>query len=96
VRGAEIRAGKRFYILVEMRAIRLYSQVEGDHTLSVRLPDDVAAGPAEVIVLVPEPTERAGHSLADFLARLSRSHHGSRSKQEIDRDLEVERESWES
>ena len=79
-----------------MRAIHLYSQIDRDHTLSVRLPDDVTAGPAEVIVLVPEPTERTGHSLAEFFARLPEDDRGSRSKQEIDRDLGMERDSWES
>ena len=41
-----------------MRAIKLYSRVAKDHTLSLRLPEDVAEGPAEVIVLVPEDRER--------------------------------------
>jgi len=40
-----------------MRAIKLNSRIEKDRTLSVQLPDDVAEGPAEVIVLVPEAWE---------------------------------------
>lgn len=79
-----------------MRAIKLQTQVEKDHTLSVKLPEDVAEGPAEVIVLVPEPAERPGHSLADFLRTLSQHPRSARSKEEIDRDLERERESWDS
>jgi hypothetical protein len=79
-----------------MRALKLYGHVERDHTLSLHLPEDVAEGPAEVIVLVPEAAERTGHSLEDFLATLSKGRRRIRSKEEIDRDLELERESWDS
>jgi antitoxin VapB len=50
-----------------MRAIKLYSCIERDHTLSVRLPEDVAEGPAEVIVLVPEDREPSARPLVDEL-----------------------------
>jgi antitoxin VapB len=46
-----------------MRAIKLYSRVAKDHTLSLRLPEDVAEGPAEVIVLIPEDRERPSEPL---------------------------------
>jgi hypothetical protein len=51
-----------------------------------------------VIVLVPEPAARAaraGHSLADFLRTLSQRPRSVRSKEEIDRELARERETWE-
>ena len=54
-----------------MRAIKLYSRIEDDHTLSVRLPEDVEAGPAEVIVLVSESRERSGRSLVEELDRIA-------------------------
>ncbi len=54
-----------------MRAIKLYSRVEKDHTLSLRLPEDVAEGPAEVIVLVPEERERSGYPLSDELDEIA-------------------------
>jgi hypothetical protein len=50
-----------------MRAIKLYSRVEKNRTLSVRLPDDVAEGPAEVIVLVPENRQPSSRPLVDEL-----------------------------
>ena len=78
-----------------MRAIKLQTQVEKDHTLRLKLPEDVEEGPAEVIVLVPEAAERPDHTLADFLARLSEHPPTLRSKEEIDRYLQEERESWE-
>ena len=54
-----------------MRAIKLHSRIEKDHTLSLRLPEDVAEGPAEVIVLVPEDRERSGRPLADDLDKIA-------------------------
>ncbi len=77
-----------------MRAIKLQALVEKDHTVSLRLPEDVGEGPAEVIVLVPDPTPKPAHSLDDFLARLSRRPRRARSKEEIDLYLEQERQSW--
>lgn len=50
-----------------MRAIKLYSRIEKDGTLSVRLPEGVAEGPAEVIVLVPEDRESSRRPLVDEL-----------------------------
>jgi len=78
-----------------MRAIKLQTQVGKDHTLRLELPQDVEEGPAEVIVLVPEAPERSRHTLADFLAHLSRTPRTIRSKEDIDRYLQEERESWE-
>jgi hypothetical protein len=54
----------------------------------------VQEGPAEVIVLVPEGTERPAHTLQDFLAGLSARPRRIRTREEIDRYLEQERESW--
>jgi hypothetical protein len=79
-----------------MRAIKLQARVEKDHTVSLRLPEDVGEGPAEVIVLVPDPATKPAHSLDDFLARLPRRPRRLRSKEEIDRYLEQERQTWES
>ncbi len=54
-----------------MRALKFNSRVEKDHSLSLRLPEDVAEGPAEVIVLVPEDRERSGRPLADELDKIA-------------------------
>ena len=78
-----------------MRAIKLQARVEKDHTLSLKLPEDVREGPAEVIVLVPDKAAKPSHSLSDFLTRLPRRSRQLRSKEEIDRYLEQERQSWE-
>jgi hypothetical protein len=77
-----------------MRAIKLQARVEKDHTVCLRLPEDVGEGPAEVIVLVPDPAMKPAHSLGDFLARLPPRPRRLRSKEEIDRYLEQERQTW--
>jgi hypothetical protein len=77
-----------------MRAIKLQAHVEKDHTVSLQLPEDMREGPAEVIVLVPDPAAKPAHSLGDFLARLPRHPRRPRSKEEIDRYLEQERQAW--
>lgn len=77
-----------------MRAIKLQTHVTKDRTLRLTLPDDVQEGPAEVIVLVSEPMDREGHTLHDFLSRLSTRPREVSSKEELDRYLEHERESW--
>jgi hypothetical protein len=79
-----------------MRAIKLQARVEKDHTVSLRLPEDVGEGPAEVIVLVPDLKAKSAHSLGDFLARLPLLTRQRRSREEIDRYLEQERQAWES
>jgi len=79
-----------------MRAIKLQARVEKDHTVSLRLPEDVGEGPAEVIVLVSDTASKPAHSLGDFLDRLPRHPRQLRSKEEIDRYLEQERQTWES
>ena len=86
---------KRYLYTPFMRAIKLQTQVERDHILRIELPEDVAEGPAEVIVLVQEPKERSGHSLEDFLTRLSQRPRTIRTKEEIDQYLQEERASWE-
>lgn len=54
-----------------MRVIKLHGHIEKDHTLSIRLPEDAAEGPAEVIVLVPEDRERSVRPLADELDEIA-------------------------
>lgn len=83
-----------------MRAVKLPAQVTKDHTLHLQLPEDIREGPAEVIVLVPEPADGdraqpAGASLADFLSRPPVDRHFIRNKDEIDAYLRAERASWE-
>lgn len=83
-----------------MRALKLPAQVTSDHTLHLRLPDDISEGAAEVIVLLPEADEEEiemaeSRSLEEFLAASRVDQRFIRTKQEIDDYLRAERESWE-
>jgi hypothetical protein len=78
-----------------MRAIKLQTHVDRDHIVRLKLPEDVQEGPAEVIVLVPEAVSETGPSLGDFLSHLALRPRKTRSREEIDRDLEQERAGWE-
>jgi len=77
-----------------MRAIKLQAQVPQDRTLSIKLPDDVEEGLAEIIVLVPEARTSRSLSVEEFLAELSKRPHRTRSKEEIDAEILEMRQSW--
>lgn len=82
-----------------MRALKLTAEVTKDHRLRLELPESMGEGTVEVIVLVPEAEDPAGHpsegTLDDFLASQEVDPRYVRSKQEIDDYLEAERASWE-
>jgi hypothetical protein len=85
-----------------MHAYKIAVTISAQRT--VQLPDEVPAGPAEVIVLVgagqaaPAEEEEApskNDALFSILEALRTSGHGRRSKEEIDTELAEERGSWE-
>jgi hypothetical protein len=83
-----------------MQAYKIAVNISEQRT--VQLPDDVPAGPAEVIVLVgagrAEPAEEATPSTNEGLFRLLEalraSDHERRTQAEIDAELAEERASW--
>ena len=79
-----------------MRQIKLIGTIGSDHKLSADMPSDVPAGPAEIIVLVRDrPVIGRSKSLSEFITRLHKADIPRRSKEEIDRCIEQERDSWE-
>lgn len=79
-----------------MRAIKLPALISAEHTLSLQLPADVPPGIAEVIVLVPVPESvNKPDDLQAFMKWLDQQPRYIRSKEEIDRYIEEERDSWE-
>jgi hypothetical protein len=76
-----------------MRAVKVEGRVQSDHTLRVRLPEDVEEGPAEVIVLLPE-RKGARPTLSALLDSLAQRPRPERRKSEIDRSLDEEWGSW--
>jgi fatty acid-binding protein DegV len=79
-----------------MRAIRLNGTVSQDRELHLRLPSDAPPGPAEVIVLVQDAdTEDKRSSWEALLKDAGEWAKTGKSKEEIDRYIEEERDSWE-
>jgi len=78
-----------------MRAIKLSGQITRERQLQVALPPNIAAGPVEVIVLTPEEkSPETTYTLNNFLRESVDFPLPRRSKQEIDRSLEEERNAW--
>ncbi|MGZ8218746.1 hypothetical protein [Methylomagnum sp.] len=80
-----------------MHALKLNANIRPGQRLEVTLPADIPEGEAEVIVLLPEPTtenQAQAEYLARFLEDLEQTHIPRRSKADIDRYIEEERNSW--
>jgi hypothetical protein len=78
-----------------MQAFRLYGHITHEHKLEIDLPTTIQEGPAEVIVFTPERSNHhQSESLEDFLNGLKKEPRTIKTKEEIDRGLESERNSW--
>ncbi|MEW6234890.1 MAG: hypothetical protein AB1656_05845 [Candidatus Omnitrophota bacterium] len=78
-----------------MRAIKLSGQITRERQLQVVLPINIEAGPIEVIILTPEEkSPETSQTLNAFLKESADFPLPRRSKQEIDRYLEEERNAW--
>ena len=79
-----------------MRAIKMTASISAEHTLSLKLPAGVPVGMVEVIVLYSEaPATDKPRTLEEFTQRSQEVDIPCRTKEEIDRYLEEERNSWE-
>ena len=74
-----------------MKALKYQVTIGKDHQVTLTVPD--AEGPAEVIVLVPEPSP-GGRTLAAFLEDLPMRPRVTRSREELDREIDEARGSW--
>jgi len=79
-----------------MFAHRLKAQVRPNQPLTLPLPPDIPAGEVEVIVLYPQAPIQpsAFSSLRELSAWLREQAPSQRSREEMDRQIEAERESW--
>jgi hypothetical protein len=80
-----------------MRATKLKAHISADHRLEITLPDDVPEGEAEIIVLSPEPCDTAAKQqdyLDAFFMDLENAAVPRRSKEDIDRLIQEERDNW--
>ncbi len=78
-----------------MGTVRIQVVVPEDRRLTITLPPQVAPGAAEVIVLTPGSGQAAGAiALLDLVDAWRAKHSHRRSKDQIDRYLAEERDSW--
>jgi hypothetical protein len=82
-----------------MKAIELEAEITADHAIHLKLPHEVRAGRARIIVLYETDEDaqadihRIRGNLDDFLATLPRNIPG-RDREEIAATVEAERASW--
>ncbi|NBC47169.1 MAG: hypothetical protein GVY22_04085 [Gammaproteobacteria bacterium] len=79
-----------------MRAVRLKAVLEDDHRLQIEVPEEIAVGPVEVIVLSEQPAARRPEQGLDALfADIDQMPCSQQTREEVDRALAEERASWE-
>ncbi len=76
-------------------AIRITTKVLIGDKIEVQLPPGSVGEEVEVIVILPEKPQPGRRRVLEMLEEI-RSHHPSRTVEEIDRELQVERNSWDS
>jgi hypothetical protein len=82
-----------------MKAIELEAEITADHAIHLKLPNEVRAGRARIIVLYETDEDaqadihRTQGNMDDFLATLPRNIPG-RNREEIAATVEAERASW--
>ncbi len=79
-----------------MRTVRVKAQITKDHELRARVPDDLPVGQVDVTLQLEQTSEDGGDAeWRRFLDRITASPRQTLTKEEIDRYIQQERESWE-
>jgi hypothetical protein len=82
-------------------ALRIEAKVLPGNKIEIDLPPDPAfntvGNTIEVILLLPEkPTQSTEQSILEILAEIHAQRPSSRNLEEINRDLQAERDAWDS
>jgi hypothetical protein len=82
-------------------ALRIETKVLPGNKIEITLPDDILSTSVgqtiEVIVLIPEQkTTLEGQSIMQLLEEIHKQRPVGRSVQEINRDLQAERDAWDN
>jgi len=81
-----------------MQAARLTAVIPPNREVILRVPDEIPVGEAEILVLAKENGSDgtgSGSALVEYLASLHGPSRAARTKEDIDRQLREERDSWE-
>jgi hypothetical protein len=76
-------------------AIRITTKVLAGNKLQIEVPPGSVGKEVEVFVIIPEKPQRGRRKVLALLTEI-RSRHVSRSVAEINRELQEERNSWDS
>jgi len=76
-------------------AIRITTKVLAGNKLEIQVPPGSVGEEVEVFVIIPEKSERGRRKVLELLTEI-RSRHVSRTVEEIDRELQQERNSWDN
>jgi hypothetical protein len=80
-------------------ALRIETQVLPGNKIEITLPSDAfsksVGQTVEVIVIIPNPPKLMRQNVLEWIEQ-ARSKHPSRKAQEINRDIQAERDSWDS
>ncbi len=83
-----------------MQTYRFDRHVAQSHTITLELPPEAPTGPAQIIVSFPEaPRTKADNSprfadIAEYIAWLDTQPPTGRTREEIDRQVQEEHDSW--
>ena len=76
-------------------AIRITTKVLSGNKVEIELPPGSVGEEVEVIVILPEKPQPGRRRVLELLEEI-RSRHPSRTIEEIDRELQAERNSWDN
>ncbi|MEH1917997.1 hypothetical protein [Nostoc sp.] len=76
-------------------ALRITTKVLPGNKIEIEIPEAEIGDSIDVFVILPEKTEPKHRSVLDIIEE-SRRRHPSRSAEDIDRQLQEERLSWDS
>ncbi|MDZ8096659.1 MAG: hypothetical protein RMZ42_32690 [Nostoc sp. DedQUE05] len=81
-------------------ALRIETKVLPGNKIEITLPDDTLSTSVgqtiEVIVLIPQKTTLEGQSIIHLLEEIHKQRPVGRSVEEINQDLEAERDAWDN
>lgn len=76
-------------------ALRITTKVLPGNKVEIQLPPGSVGEEVEVFVILPEKPQPGRRRVLELLEEI-RSRHASRTVEEIDRELQAERDSWDS
>lgn len=81
---------------VTQSALRITTKVLPGNKLEIQLPPDaIVGGEVDVFVVLPEPVEDEESDILTFI-EAARERHAKRTAEDIDQQIRVERDSWDS